>query len=127
MTIGAQALIYSPDKAKVLLVKRNDFFVWTLPGGRKDKGESLEETVIREMQEETGFKVKILYLLGIYRVWYFPPAGRTHVFVCQKISGSFRRNKEVKELKFWPVKHLPFNLLPYLRKRIKDGLKYEGK
>lgn len=43
------------EDEKVLLVKqkvanRN----WSLPGGRVENGETLEEAMIREMREETG-------------------------------------------------------------------------
>lgn len=29
------------------------FRVWRVPGGRPERGEKLEETLLREMQEET--------------------------------------------------------------------------
>ena len=51
---------------KVLLVKqkvasRN----WSLPGGRVENGETLEEAMSREMREETGLEVKIKKLLYV--------------------------------------------------------------
>jgi len=122
MFIGAQSLIFSDNKKRLLLIKRSDFPVWTLPGGRKERRESLKKTAIRETLEETGLRVKIIKFVGKYKVWYLPLAGVTSVFVCRRISGSLKRNREVSQLKFWPIKCLPINLLPYLRKRIRDGL-----
>lgn len=124
MAEGSQTLVFSSDKKKILLIKRGDSRLWTLPGGRKEKRESSEECAIRETLEETGLKIKILHLVGVYKVWYFPPAGTTHVFVCQEISGSLRKNIESLEIKFWPIRKLPLTVLPYLKKRIKDGLRY---
>ncbi|EEL05070.1 MutT/NUDIX [Bacillus cereus BDRD-ST196] len=54
------------EDEKVLLVKqkvanRN----WSLPGGRVENGETLEEAMIREMREETGLEVKIKKLLYV--------------------------------------------------------------
>ena len=51
---------------KLLLVKqkvanRN----WSLPGGRVENGETLEEAMIREMREETGLEVNIQKLLYV--------------------------------------------------------------
>ncbi|MEA3514425.1 MAG: NUDIX hydrolase [Nanoarchaeota archaeon] len=39
---------------KFLIVMCPRFKVWRVPGGRTEHGEKLEETLIREMQEETG-------------------------------------------------------------------------
>ena len=54
---------------EILLVKRatkpfKGF--WTLPGGIMDPGETIEQTAVREVLEETGAKVKIDRMLGVY-------------------------------------------------------------
>lgn len=121
MTKGAQAVIFNRNKKKVLLVKRKDFPVWTLPGGKKENEESLEEAVKREVFEETGLEVRVKKCLGEYKVGYFPLAGRTHVFIVKKVSGNLRKGKEVLRVKYWSTDSLPINLLPYIKKRIKDA------
>lgn len=121
MQIGSQALVFSKDKKKVLLVKRLDFPVWTLPGGRIEEGEKPEEAAERETLEETGLKVNIIKSLGKSKVKFFPPAGLTYLFAGIVVSGKFKRNPEIKEIKFWPLDKLPWSILPYIRKRIKDG------
>lgn len=50
------------EKGQVLLVhntKYDEGPFWTLPGGRKDIGEALEETAVRETREETGYHVHL--------------------------------------------------------------------
>lgn len=49
--LGAGVVIIQPSTAKIVLVtdKRER---WFLPKGRKDKGESLEQTALREAYEE---------------------------------------------------------------------------
>lgn len=42
---------------------------WTLPGGGVEHGESPEETCLREVQEETGFTVALVELLGVRNHW----------------------------------------------------------
>ncbi len=40
--------------------KKENMYFWALPGGGREKGESEEETAIREAFEETGMKIKLL-------------------------------------------------------------------
>ena len=49
---------------KILLVKQKyKDREWSLPGGRLENGESIENGLIREMFEETGLNVQIEYML----------------------------------------------------------------
>ena len=41
---------------------------WTLPGGGMDHGEDPYDTVIREVDEETGYVVEPVALLGVHSV-----------------------------------------------------------
>lgn len=47
-------------KGKVLLIYWKSRDKWELPKGTNERGESLEDTCIREMMEETGYNVKII-------------------------------------------------------------------
>ncbi len=56
--LGVKALIFN-EKNKMLLLERHHpskKMYWDIPGGRVQKGESLMETLMREVKEETGFK-----------------------------------------------------------------------
>jgi len=64
--LGCTAVIFDEAREKVLLTKRADNGLWCLPGGGVDPGESVEETIIRELQEETSLTVRVLRLVGVY-------------------------------------------------------------
>jgi len=51
---------------EILLIRRTDNDNWALPGGAMDLGESLPAAAIRETFEETGIRVEITGLVGIY-------------------------------------------------------------
>ena len=51
--LGAGVVIIQPSTAKIVLVTDNRER-WFLPKGRKDKGESLEQTALREAYEEVN-------------------------------------------------------------------------
>ena len=56
------------EDMKLLVVKQKVHTTdryWSLPGGRVDTGEKLDEAIIREMLEETGVTVKVEKLLYI--------------------------------------------------------------
>uniref|UniRef100_UPI004057A5AA NUDIX domain-containing protein n=1 Tax=Acetatifactor sp. TaxID=1872090 RepID=UPI004057A5AA len=53
------------ENNKLLIVKQNlsKSREWSLPGGRLERGETLEQGIKREMKEETGLDVEIVKLL----------------------------------------------------------------
>ncbi|MET7479978.1 NUDIX domain-containing protein [Streptomyces sp. NPDC005648] len=59
------ALVQNPA-GQVLMIRRSDNGRWALPGGGHDLGESISETVVREVREETGVEVEVVGLTGIY-------------------------------------------------------------
>ncbi len=53
---------------------------WTLPGGGMDPGEQPHETAVREVFEETGYRVELDGLLGVHAAYFEPEAGATRPF-----------------------------------------------
>ena len=58
------------DQGRVALVRSSNPQhvppLWWLPGGGIDFGESPEDTLVREFEEETGLRVTNLELLGVF-------------------------------------------------------------
>ena len=49
---------------KLLVITTRERGYWNLPKGHAEKGETAEQTALRETAEETGYKVKIIRELG---------------------------------------------------------------
>ena len=61
---------------KFLIVMCPRFKVWRVPGGRTEHGEKLEETLIREMQEETNITFENPKFIGFGQDQQFHVAGQ---------------------------------------------------
>lgn len=55
------------DDGRVLAIKRADNGAWEPPGGVLELSETLEDGVRREVYEETGVKVSVERLTGVYK------------------------------------------------------------
>lgn len=64
--VVAVAVIIRDDPGSLLLIQRSDNGLWALPGGAQNIGETTQECAAREVYEETGYKVEIAGISGIY-------------------------------------------------------------
>lgn len=51
---------------KILLIKRSDGLGYTIPGGIVRYNETVEQCVLREAREETGYEVELAEIVGVY-------------------------------------------------------------
>ena len=63
--LGCSAAIFD-GQGRILLTKRIDNGQWCMPGGGMDSGESAAEACEREVREETGLKIRVKRLVGVY-------------------------------------------------------------
>jgi 8-oxo-dGTP pyrophosphatase MutT (NUDIX family) len=66
LRVGCSATIFDQNRNKVLLTRRTDNGRWCLPGGAMESGESAAQACEREVWEETGLKVRVIRLIGVY-------------------------------------------------------------
>ncbi len=108
-----QALIL--HERQVLLVQRASPRFWELPGGRMAPGETPEETVRREVWEETGVQVAIVELLG----WYERTGFRAHwapVYLGRPQGGTPQpQDEDSVQARYFPLQQLPRGLCPWYR------------
>jgi 8-oxo-dGTP diphosphatase len=58
--VEAAGGIVLDDDGRVALVHRPRYDDWSLPKGKLDPGESFEEAALREVEEETGMRCRLL-------------------------------------------------------------------
>lgn len=63
--LGCSATIFD-EQHRVLLTKRQDNGQWCLPSGGMESGESAAEACEREVFEETGLRIRVKRLVGVY-------------------------------------------------------------
>src|SRR5215472_14084982 len=64
--VPAAVALVTNDAGEILLIRRTDNGNWALPGGAIEMGESVAEAAVRETFEETGIRVEVTGLLGVY-------------------------------------------------------------
>ncbi len=118
------------ESGKILLIKRKrEPFkgLYALPGGFVEHGEKTEEAAKREMLEETGLKVEIERLIGVYSDPHRDPRDHTVtiVYKVRKIDGMLEGGDDASEAKFFPISALPKLAFDH-REIIEDYLKQES-
>jgi 8-oxo-dGTP pyrophosphatase MutT (NUDIX family) len=63
----------SGDSLEVLLCGRHADKLWALPKGTPEPNETLEQTALREVREETGVEVEVEGLVGEIKYWFSRP------------------------------------------------------
>jgi 8-oxo-dGTP diphosphatase len=118
---AAIGIVLNEDQTKILLVRRKDTPVWVLPGGGIEPDESPEEAVIREVNEETGYNIRIERKCSEY----YPInrlAAFTSVFICNIIDGESCLSSETSAIEFFPSKNLPESLFEIHREWVEEAL-----
>ena len=131
LRVGASSIIFDESRKTILLTKRTDNGRWCLPGGGMDPGESVEEACIRETYEETGLRVKVTRLVGVYTspdlvIEYadgniFHPVSLS--FEVEITGGELGLSDETTEVGYFTIEDVKtMDLMDHHRARIQDAL-----
>ena len=99
---------------KILLVKQkvNDKRNWSLPGGKLEQGETIEQGIIREMKEETGLDIDIIRLLYLCDVSTSDNTLLHITFLLKRVDGDIElptnefESNPIYDVEFVPVSDL---------------------
>lgn len=119
-TVGAFAAIFD-DAGRILCVRRNyGMYDWTLPGGLVEWGESPAEAARREVLEETGYRIEVGDIIGLYY-----NSRRDDLVICfgaKIVGGSGGCDPwEIADIGFFGREELPNPLSPRAAVRIADA------
>lgn len=104
-------------RAEVLVVHRPAYDDWSFPKGKANPGESDERCAIREVEEETGLRCRIVRELRTVR--YRDAQGRpkrVRYFAMRPLGGDFEPHAEIDEAR-WVSVEAALDALTYERDR----------
>jgi ADP-ribose pyrophosphatase YjhB (NUDIX family) len=129
--VPAASAVIVDDEGRLLLAKRTDNTLWTIPGGTMKLGETIAGTAVREVKEETGLDVEVVSLVGIY-------SNPNHVvehsdgevrqqfsvcFACRRVGGALATSDETSEVGYFsPDEIETMDIHPSIRLRIEHFL-----
>ncbi|MGI5291287.1 NUDIX domain-containing protein [Nonomuraea polychroma] len=134
--VSASAFVRD-DEGRVLLLRRADNGLWTIPTGGVKKGETVAQAGVRECREETGLDIEVTGLVGVFStpdhvIVYMHgdkiDEVRQPINVCLRarvVGGAEAPDpREARELRWVAPDDLaPLDIHPAIRLRIEQGLK----
>lgn len=111
-TIRVTGILIEEDKILLVKQKVNDTRNWTLPGGKLERGETLEQGIIREMLEETGLNTEIVKMLYVCDVEATENTLLHITFLLKKTKGEIQipsnefESNPIYDVKFVPISEL---------------------
>lgn len=102
--IAVGAIIWNA-RGEVLLIRRDRpprAGEWSLPGGKVEPGESLQDALTREVREETGLAIAIQALVAVVELKDASRHYELHDFTARHVSGEARAGSDAAEARWVP-------------------------
>lgn len=132
LRLGCSAAIFDAQR-RILLTRRADNGQWCLPGGGVETGESVAEACEREVWEETGLRVRVTRLVGVYsypdQLVVYPDGNKAHIvalhFETEILSGALTLSSETTEVGYFTLEEVErLDMFARHRERVLDTLEY---
>ena len=130
LRLGCSAAIFD-ERGRVFLTRRTDNGQWCLPGGGMEPGESVVEACEREVWEETGLRVRVVRLVGVYshpdQLVVYPDGNKAHIvalhFEAEMIDGEPALSNETTDFGYFTLEEVKrLDMFGRHRQRIIDTL-----
>lgn len=118
------------EAGRLLMIRRTDSGKYSIPGGGQEFGETISQTVVREVKEETGIDVEVTDLIGVYTdpehvIAYTDGEVRQEFSICfraRPVGGELRTSNESSEVEWVAGEDLAdLDIHPSIRLRIEHG------
>jgi len=120
-TIGARGILI--DGNKVLLIRHSYLPTWQFPGGGVDVGETFENTMRREVLEETGYQVNgEAELYGMFHNVEATNRDHLAIYIVRdfEIAHQFKASREIVDMQWFDVNDLPDNIARSAKARVDE-------
>jgi 8-oxo-dGTP pyrophosphatase MutT (NUDIX family) len=130
--VPAAGVLSVDDAGRLLLQRRRDTGQWAIPMGKQELGETVSQCAVRETEEETGVRVEVTGLLGIYsdpgHVVLYTSDGETRqeyeiILLGRPLSGEPKANDEASAAGWFTVAELDgMDIHPTQWRQLRDFL-----
>ncbi|MGW4829871.1 NUDIX hydrolase [Amycolatopsis japonica] len=127
----AVSVFIQDDEGRILMIRRTDNDLYSIPGGQLELGETLSQAAVREVREETGIECEVTGVVGLYSnpnhvIAYDDGEVRQEFSICFRaspIGGQLRSSHESKEVAWVSRGKLEtLNIHPSIRLRLDCAL-----
>ena len=122
-------------KGKILLVRHNQFKKWQIPGGLQEVGESIPQTVQREIKEELGLDLIAGPLISVYShphwTLEFPDESKLQQLIFfflmeGELAPVQIQANEISDYHFFAPDEIPEDTFDCCKQKISDWARYQG-
>jgi ADP-ribose pyrophosphatase YjhB (NUDIX family) len=131
--VPSTTAVVTDEQDRIVLIRRRDNDLWALPGGGMELGESIVDTAVREVKEETGLDVEVTGLIGVYTnprhvMAYTDGEVRQQFSLCfttRLLGGDLLVDAESTDIAWTPTRDIPsLNMHPSMLLRIQHYVEH---